>query len=162
MGGGEVSPLPFLGRRSYDYRTTTQSVLPLLRKFASLGLRVWLYRLVGWIGGLGGLGGRGLRGCGCLGGCSGDVDAVVPFVGTQPAIASLHLPLLSPRRLWYFYDQIGGVVIRYANLTHLTVRGAGHFVPGDQPERALFMFKTFLLGKKLPTNQFATDSSVYF
>ena len=82
----------------------------------------------------------------------------MPFVGTQPAIASLHLPLISARRLWYFYDQIGGVVIRYTNFTHLTVRGAGHFVPGDEPERALFMFKTFLLGGTLPTHQFAVDS----
>ena len=86
---------------------------------------------------------------------------MVPFVATHRAVASLHLPLISAQRLWYYYDQVGGVVTRYNNLTQLTVRGAGRFVPGDEPGRALFMLNTFLLGGKLPTNRFALDPHIY-
>lgn len=46
--------------------------------------------------------------------------------------------------------QVGGYVIGYKGLTLVTVRGAGHMVPSDQPYRALTMISSFLLGQLPP------------
>lgn len=43
--------------------------------------------------------------------------------------------------------QVGGYVVEYENITFVSVRGAGHFVPSYQPERALTLFSSFLEGK---------------
>ncbi|MFS7920596.1 putative carboxypeptidase D [Helianthus anomalus] len=47
--------------------------------------------------------------------------------------------------------KVGGYVVGYENLTFVTIRGAGHFVPSYQPGRALAFFTSFLEGK-LPTD----------
>lgn len=41
-------------------------------------------------------------------------------------------------------------MVGYENITFVTVRGSGHFVPSYQPERALAMFSFFLEGKLPP------------
>jgi serine carboxypeptidase-like clade 2 len=46
--------------------------------------------------------------------------------------------------------QVGGYVIEYKGLSFMTVRGSGHMVPIDQPDRMLFIIKSFLEGKELP------------
>ena len=38
----------------------------------------------------------------------------------------------------------------YRGLTFATVRGAGHMIPADQPERALELFRVFLEGTQPP------------
>ncbi|XP_030067888.1 lysosomal protective protein isoform X2 [Microcaecilia unicolor] len=56
------------------------------------------------------------------------------------------------RRAWLYNDgnseQIGGFVKEFSNIAFLTVRGAGHMVPTDNPRAALTMFTRFL--KKQP------------
>ncbi|CAN6290377.1 unnamed protein product [Urochloa humidicola] len=46
--------------------------------------------------------------------------------------------------------EVAGYVIEYKGLTFATVRGSGHMVPIDQPDRALVLFKSFMEGKPLP------------
>ena len=41
-------------------------------------------------------------------------------------------------------------MIEYKGLVLVTVRGSGHMVPIDQPDRGLVLFKSFLEGKQLP------------
>lgn len=48
--------------------------------------------------------------------------------------------------------QVGGYVVGYKGLTFATVRGAGHMVPSYQPQRALTMISSFLLGELPPEN----------
>lgn len=43
--------------------------------------------------------------------------------------------------------QVGGYYVGYKGLTFATVRGSGHMAPGDQPERALELFRAFLENK---------------
>lgn len=49
--------------------------------------------------------------------------------------------------------KVGGYVVEYQNLTFVSVRGAGHYVPSYQPERALTVFASFLEGKLPPTKK---------
>lgn len=43
--------------------------------------------------------------------------------------------------------KVGGYAVGYKNLSFVTIRGAGHFVPSYQPARALAFFSSFLAGK---------------
>ena len=44
-------------------------------------------------------------------------------------------------------QQMGGYVTRYENnFDFLTIRGAGHMVPGDQPSRAKDLIDRFITG----------------
>ncbi|KAK2416930.1 serine carboxypeptidase [Trifolium repens] len=64
---------------------------------------------------------------------SGDQDSVIPLL------------------VWFHKGQVGGWVTEYGNLlTFATVRGAGHMVPYAQPSRALHLFSSFVLNKRLP------------
>jgi len=85
---------------------------------------------------------------------SGDVDAIVPYYGTQAWVVGLQLPIKEKWRAWHHNDsfgsQVGGFVVEYDGLTFATVRDAGHMVPFYQPSRAAAMFEGFLLHKKLP------------
>jgi serine carboxypeptidase-like clade II len=46
--------------------------------------------------------------------------------------------------------QVAGYVIEYKGLTFATVRGSGHMVPIDQPQRGLLLFSSFISGQPLP------------
>uniref|UniRef100_A0A453IRL0 Uncharacterized protein n=1 Tax=Aegilops tauschii subsp. strangulata TaxID=200361 RepID=A0A453IRL0_AEGTS len=47
--------------------------------------------------------------------------------------------------------KVGGWATQYGNmLTFATVRGASHMVPFSQPDRALGLFRSFVLGQRLP------------
>ncbi|GKV49928.1 hypothetical protein SLEP1_g56650 [Rubroshorea leprosula] len=46
--------------------------------------------------------------------------------------------------------RVGGYVEEYEGLTFVTVRGSGHMVPSNQPERSLTMFSSFLQGTLPP------------
>lgn len=76
---------------------------------------------------------------------SGDVDSVVPFLGTEKWIESLHLKKLSPRKTWLLPNkQIGGYIQQYDKLTYLSIRGAGHMVPYFKPYQAYIFFSKFI------------------
>ncbi|XP_072259935.1 lysosomal protective protein-like [Pyxicephalus adspersus] len=78
---------------------------------------------------------------------SGDVDMACNFLGIDWFIHSLELKLQVPYNEWYTEEtppQIAGYVKQYANLTLLTVKGAGHVVPTDKPEAAFIIFRHFI------------------
>ncbi|KAJ0077051.1 hypothetical protein Patl1_36184 [Pistacia atlantica] len=52
-----------------------------------------------------------------------------------------------PWYAWYTQGEVGGYAVGYKNLTFVSIRGAGHFVPSYQPARALAFFSAFLDGK---------------
>ena len=57
---------------------------------------------------------------------SGDVDAIVPVLGTRAWLAQLPLSQTNASRPWTLNGQVGGWVTEYAELTFATVRNAGH------------------------------------
>ncbi|KAL5705816.1 hypothetical protein ACHQM5_024061 [Ranunculus cassubicifolius] len=111
----------------WDYKRDS-SVLPILAEVVKSGIRVWLY--------------------------SGDVDGAVPVTSNQFTINALNLPI---KTQWYPWtnnvEEVGGYAVEYQNLTFATVRGSGHFVPSNQPDRALKLFSSFLEGKLPPKAQ---------
>lgn len=82
---------------------------------------------------------------------SGDVDAIVPVIGTRKWVRDLGLGVEEPWRAWRSTTgQVGGWTVRYKKgLTFASVRGAGHMVPYTQPERAFYLFSQFVHGKPL-------------
>jgi len=54
---------------------------------------------------------------------------------------------LASKSAWYYQDESGGWVTRYEQLDQLTVKGSGHFVPGDRPREALQMIANFIWNK---------------
>lgn len=81
---------------------------------------------------------------------SGDVDAIVPVIGTRNWIHSLDLEETEAWRDWRSTTrQVGGWTVRYKGLTFASVRGAGHMVPYTQPERALYLFERWVHGRPL-------------
>ncbi|KAD6795281.1 hypothetical protein E3N88_06177 [Mikania micrantha] len=97
------------------------TMLPTIQRLMESGIRFWIY--------------------------SGDIDSIVPVTTTQYAIKKLNSSIKTPWYPWYLNGEVGGYVVEYENLTFLTVRGAGHFVPSYQPDRALALFSSFLDGK---------------
>ncbi|XP_006354958.1 putative serine carboxypeptidase-like 23 [Solanum tuberosum] len=104
-----------------NWKDRPLSVLPLLHQLMKSELRIWLY--------------------------SGDMDVVVPVTDTRYAIKKLNLSVKTSWYPWYLQGEVGGYVEEYENLTLVTIRGAGHFVPTYQPNRALAFFSHFLSGK---------------
>ena len=80
---------------------------------------------------------------------SGDVDAIVPTLGTRAWLSQLPLVETQAIRAWSVGGQVGGWVTEYDKLTFATVRNAGHFVPELQGERGLYLIKQFLAGEPL-------------
>ncbi|PNW79430.1 hypothetical protein CHLRE_09g414800v5 [Chlamydomonas reinhardtii] len=108
----------------YSREDLLASMLPTYQKLLTAGLRMLVF--------------------------SGDVDGIVPVVGTRRWVASLRLKEKSPWRPWTAGGQVGGYVVEYAQgLTFATVRGAGHMVPYVQPARAAKLARSFLEGKPL-------------
>ncbi|RCV37868.1 hypothetical protein SETIT_8G097000v2 [Setaria italica] len=86
---------------------------------------------------------------------SGDQDSVVPLLGSRTLVRELAhtmgLPVTVPYSTWFRKGQVGGWVTEYGNfLTFATVRGASHMVPFAQPDRALGLFRSIILGQRLP------------
>ncbi|KAJ0801324.1 putative carboxypeptidase D [Helianthus annuus] len=100
------------------------TVLPVIQDLMARGIRVWIY--------------------------SGDTDGNVPVTTSRYSIHKLKTSVRTPWYPWVYKGEVGGYVVGYENLTFVTVRGAGHFVPSYQPARALAVFTSFLEGK-LPT-----------
>ncbi|XP_066335330.1 serine carboxypeptidase-like 42 [Miscanthus floridulus] len=86
---------------------------------------------------------------------SGDQDSVVPLLGSRTLVRELAhtmgLHVTVPYSTWFRKGQVGGWVTEYGNfLTFATVRGASHMVPFAQPDRALRLFQSIVLGQRLP------------
>ncbi|GAX79633.1 hypothetical protein CEUSTIGMA_g7074.t1 [Chlamydomonas eustigma] len=76
---------------------------------------------------------------------SGDVDGILPVVGTRRWVSGLGLPIKSAWRPWLSPTrQVGGHVIEYEGLIFASVRNAGHMVPYVQPERMFHLLTSFL------------------
>ncbi|MFS7920574.1 putative carboxypeptidase D [Helianthus anomalus] len=97
------------------------TVLPVIQDLMARGIRVWIY--------------------------SGDTDGNVPVTTSRYSINKLKTSVRTPWYPWVYKGEVGGYVVGYENLTFVTVRGAGHFVPSYQPGRALAVFTSFLEGK---------------
>ncbi|KZV29254.1 serine carboxypeptidase II-3-like [Dorcoceras hygrometricum] len=102
------------------------TVLPVIKELMASGIRVWIY--------------------------SGDTDRTVPVTTTKYSLPRLGSLVKTPWYAWYNQGEVGGYVVEYKKITFVTVRGAGHFVPSYQPERALAFFSSFLEGK-LPSSK---------
>lgn len=113
------------------------NILPLLERIIKNKIPVWIF--------------------------SGDQDSVVPFLGSRTLVRELahdlQFQITVPYGAWYHKEQVGGWYTEYGGmLTFATVRGAAHMVPYAQPARALHLFTSFILGKKLPnTTRPATE-----
>ncbi|GBF89345.1 serine carboxypeptidase-like [Raphidocelis subcapitata] len=84
---------------------------------------------------------------------SGDVDGIVPILGSRRWIEGLGLPLKRAWRAWFSQTgQVGGWRVDYDSLSLVSVRNAGHMVPYTQPERGYNLLAQFLLeaGADLP------------
>nr|KAJ0186981.1 hypothetical protein LSAT_V11C900500220 [Lactuca sativa] len=97
------------------------TVLPVIQDLMATGISVWIY--------------------------SGDTDARVPVTTSRYSIDKLQTSVKTPWYPWMYEEEVGGYVVGYQNLTFVTIRGAGHFVPSYQPARALAFFSSFLEGK---------------
>ncbi|XP_040186159.1 lysosomal protective protein-like isoform X1 [Rana temporaria] len=79
---------------------------------------------------------------------SGDSDMACNFLGIEWFVHSLERELQVPYNAWRYdeegHSQIAGFVKQYANLTLLTVKGAGHMVATDKPKEALILFHKFI------------------
>ncbi|XP_074360807.1 serine carboxypeptidase 1-like [Apium graveolens] len=110
-----------------DYTEAPSTVLPVIKELMNSGISVWLY--------------------------SGDTDGVVSVTTTRYAIDYLQTTVKTQWYPWYTQADVGGYAVGYENLTFVTVRGSGHFVPSYQPSRALALFSSFLAGELPPCNE---------
>ncbi|KAL5844943.1 hypothetical protein ACOSQ4_010901 [Xanthoceras sorbifolium] len=95
------------------------TVLPIIQELMDRGIRVWIY--------------------------SGDTDGALPVTCSRYAIKKLGTPVRTTWFPWYTQGEVGGYAVGFENLTFVTVRGAGHFVPSYQPARALVTNLTWLV-----------------
>ncbi|KAK6916475.1 Peptidase S10, serine carboxypeptidase [Dillenia turbinata] len=100
------------------------TVLPTIKELMASDISVWIY--------------------------SGDTDGRAPVTSTRESINKISPPVKTSWYPWYSQGEVGGYAVRYENLTFVTKRGAGHFVPSYQPARALTFFTSFLEGKLPP------------
>ena len=84
---------------------------------------------------------------------SGDVDACVPYIGTQSWTADVardnHYTIEQAWHPWTVDGQVGGYVSEWRTdddkqFTFATVYDAGHMVPKDQPVKGLALFDRFI------------------
>ncbi|RVW49740.1 Serine carboxypeptidase II-3 [Vitis vinifera] len=105
----------------YGWKDMPLTVLPVIEELMVSGISVWIY--------------------------SGDTDGRVPTTSTRYSINNLGTSVKTPWYPWYTQGEVGGYAVGYKNLSFVTIRGAGHFVPSYQPARALAFFSSFLAGK---------------
>nr|ACM17527.1 putative serine carboxy peptidase [Oryza australiensis] len=121
--------LPYGWSMCSDNTDGNINILPLLQRIVEHKIPVWVF--------------------------SGDQDSVVPLLGSRTLVRELAhnmgLHVTVPYSSWFCRGQVGGWVTEYGNiLTFATVRGASHMVPFAQPDRALGLFQSFALGRRLP------------
>ncbi|KAK4477054.1 hypothetical protein RD792_016256 [Penstemon davidsonii] len=109
----------------YNWNEEPETVLPVIKELMASGISVWIY--------------------------SGDTDGRVPVTTSRYSLNKLGTQVKTPWYAWYNQGEVGGYAVEYQNVTFVTIRGAGHFVPSYQPERAFTFFSSFLEGKLPPT-----------
>ncbi|ESR48077.1 hypothetical protein CICLE_v10003343mg, partial [Citrus x clementina] len=112
------------GEINRNWKDKPQTVLPIIQELMAEGIRIWVY--------------------------SGDTDGALPVTCTRYAVKKLGTPVRTAWYPWYTQGEVGGYAVGYQNLTFVTVRGAGHFVPSYQPARALVLFSSFINGTLPP------------
>ena len=80
---------------------------------------------------------------------NGDLDLSCDFLGDERFVDQLGYKVTDKYKLWRVGGRIAGFVKRYEGITFTTIRGAGHFVPTDQPEAGLAVLKELLGISKL-------------
>ncbi|KAH6767119.1 serine carboxypeptidase-like 40 [Perilla frutescens var. hirtella] len=110
----------------WNWQDSPYTLLPTIKELMADGIRVWIY--------------------------SGDTDSVVPITATRNSMPKLEAAVKTPWYPWYLQQEVGGYVVEYENVTFVSVRGAGHFVPSYQPQRALTLFSSFLAGILPPSS----------
>ncbi|XP_057779475.1 serine carboxypeptidase 1-like [Salvia miltiorrhiza] len=123
---GIPGPWSLCSSNLVNWMDSPDTILPSIKELMADGLRVWIY--------------------------SGDTDSVVPITATRYSMAKLETPVKTPWYPWYIQQEVGGYVVEYENVTFVSVRGAGHFVPSYQPQRALTLFTSFLEGRLPPSH----------
>uniref|UniRef100_A0A5B7BLL3 Carboxypeptidase n=1 Tax=Davidia involucrata TaxID=16924 RepID=A0A5B7BLL3_DAVIN len=125
-----VTALPYPWESCSDiipvWNDSPLTVLPIILELMDSGMRVWIY--------------------------SGDTDGVIPVTSSRYSINKLGAPVRNPWYPWYTLGEVGGYAVGYQNLTFVTIRGSGHFVPSYQPARALVLFSSFINGRLPPSN----------
>ncbi|XP_006346530.2 serine carboxypeptidase II-3-like [Solanum tuberosum] len=106
------------------WQDSPDTVLPIFQELMQSGIRVWIY--------------------------SGDIDHILSVTTSRYDINKIKTPVKTAWYPWSFHGEVGGYAVEYQNLTFVTVRGAGHFVPSYQPGRALTMFSSFINGTLPP------------
>ncbi|KAM0910263.1 hypothetical protein ACQ4PT_014258 [Festuca glaucescens] len=129
---------PWVGCRTRTYNLrrfgdSPPSMLPHIKALVTTGTRIWLY--------------------------SGDLDAMVPVTASKRSVEKLQLGVVKDWRPWSTAPgkDVAGYVIEYKGLVFATVRGSGHTVPIDQPERGRALFISFIRGHELPSSAPQTD-----
>ncbi|CAF2223575.1 hypothetical protein BRARA_H00544 [Brassica rapa] len=117
------------GLLNYSDTDGNMNILPILKRILTRKIPIWVF--------------------------SGDEDSVIPLLGSRTLVKELAEDLnfntTVPYGAWFHKGQVGGWVIEYGDiLTFATVRGAAHMVPYAQPSRALHLFSSFVLGRRLP------------
>jgi serine carboxypeptidase-like clade 2 len=81
---------------------------------------------------------------------SGDIDGMVPVVGTRRWVATLGLEVKTHWHPWLHDGQVAGYSVSYERgFTFATIRGAGHMAPWVQPSRSYQMFESFINNKRI-------------
>uniref|UniRef100_A0A0B7B8G6 Carboxypeptidase n=1 Tax=Arion vulgaris TaxID=1028688 RepID=A0A0B7B8G6_9EUPU len=80
---------------------------------------------------------------------NGDIDMACNFLGDEWFVDSLHVKNPQVRKPWFYKaadgtKQIAGYVKNFDRVSFVTIRGAGHMVPTDQPIQALKMYVNFI------------------
>ncbi|ONK61347.1 uncharacterized protein A4U43_C08F28920 [Asparagus officinalis] len=101
-----------------EWKNWYPTITPLVKKLMANGTRVWLY--------------------------TGDTDSVAPITLTDYFIERLNVTEQTSSYPWYSEGEVAGFAVGYENLTLVSVRGGGHFVPSYQPARALTLFSSFI------------------
>ncbi|XP_077212800.1 serine carboxypeptidase 1-like [Tasmannia lanceolata] len=101
------------------------TVLPVIQELMGSNISVWIY--------------------------SGDTDGRVPVTSSRLSINTFDTSVKTAWYPWYTQGEVGGYAVGYKDLSFVTVRGAGHFVPSYQPARALTLFSSFLKGMLPPS-----------
>nr|GEZ37980.1 serine carboxypeptidase-like 27 [Tanacetum cinerariifolium] len=109
-----------------SWTDSPQTMLPIFKELIKAGIRIWVF--------------------------SGDTDAVLPLTGTRYSIKALKLKTIVDWHAWYDKEKVGGWSQVYEGMTYMTVKGAGHEVPMDQPKLALTIFAHFLKNIALPSS----------
>ncbi|BFZ06703.1 hypothetical protein BsWGS_09742 [Bradybaena similaris] len=108
---------------SATYRRTYKTMTPQYQKAINRKLRILVY--------------------------NGDIDMACNFLGDEWFVDSLHPKNPQDRKPWFYKaadgtKQVAGYAKAFDLVTFVTLRGAGHMVPTDQPIPALKMFINFI------------------